>query len=597
MSLTRLVAASGARAALLAALSAAVAATAVAQSPLSPAIDPPATRKPAAPASRTDGLSAELFYRLMLGDVALQRGETALAARAYLEAARDARDPRVARRATEIALAARQRALAQEAAKLWAALDPTAERPKQVVAALAAGDVGRDALDTSGDDELKQRLTRLLADSMLSGGGVGEAFLQINRLFAQQADKKAVYKLIRELAQPYPNSPEAHLAVALAAYNTGMDEAEVATAAMAEVDRALELRPGWDRGAVMKSELLGKRSTDAATAYLRDFLAANPDARPVAGALAQRFVEQRKYAEARALMQQLWDKDKSSRDLEFAVASIALSMKDYPEAERLFADLKSAKYGEPGAMELYLAQIAEETKRYGEAIERYRAVEEGDRAWLAKLRIAAMLGKQGKIADARKWLSELPAVTIDERVQVRQAEAQLLRDGGDVAGAYAVLAAALETFPESPELNYDAALLAERLDRIEEAEARLRKLVALKPDDAQSLNALGYTLVDRTPRTTEGFALIERAHKLAPNDPFIMDSMGWALFRLGRLDEAETYLKRALAERPDAEIAAHLGEVLWAKGDRDRARAIWNAQLETNPDNAVLKETINRLAH
>jgi len=187
-------------------------------------------------------------------------------------------------------------------------------------------------------------------------------------------------------------------------------------------------------------------------------------------------------------------------------------------------------------------------------------------------------------------------VTIDERVQVRQAEAQLLRDSGDVAGAYAVLTKALAEFPESPDLNYDAALLAEKLDRVDEAESRLRKLVALKPDDAQSLNALGYTLVDRTSRTEEGFALIERAHKLAPNDPFIMDSMGWALFRLGRLDEAESYLKRALAERPDAEIAAHLGEVLWAKGDRDSARAIWKAQLEANPDNAVLKETVKRLA-
>ena len=235
------------------------AAVAGAQSPLSPALDPPSARKPA---PSGDGISAELFYRLLLGDVALQRGENALAARAYLDAARDAQDPRIARRATEIALVARQRSLAQEAAKLWAVLDPTAERPKQVVAALAAGEGGRDAFDTGGDDELKQRLTKLLADSSVSGNGVGEAFLQINRLFAQQADKKAVYKLIRELAQPYPASPEAHFAVALAAYNTGLDDAEIAAAGMKEIDRALELRPGWDRGAVVKSELLGKQSSD-----------------------------------------------------------------------------------------------------------------------------------------------------------------------------------------------------------------------------------------------------------------------------------------------------------------------------------------------
>ena len=173
----------------------------------------------------------------------------------------------------------------------------------------------------------------------------------------------------------------------------------------------------------------------------------------------------------------------------------------------------------------------------------------------------------------------------------------MLREAGDIPAAYAVLKRAIDEFPESADLNYDIALIAERMNRVDEAEAHLKKLVELKPDDAQSLNALGYTLVDRTARVSEGYALIEKAHKLSPGDPFIMDSMGWALFRLGRLDEAEDFLKRALAERPDAEIAAHLGEVLWAKGDRDGARALWKVQLESNPDNAVLKETVERLAH
>jgi len=139
-------------------------------------------------------------------------------------------------------------------------------------------------------------------------------------------------------------------------------------------------------------------------------------------------------------------------------------------------------------------------------------------------------------------------------------------------------------------------MVAEKLDRIDDAEARLRRVVELKPDDAMALNALGYTLVDRTPRIQEGFALIERANKLSPDDSFILDSMGWALFKLGRYAEAETYLRRAMKERPDPEIAAHLGEVLWAKGERDRAQEIWQSQLKTSPDNPVLLETVRRLA-
>src|SRR5205823_4775300 len=553
---------------------------------------PPGDTSP--PRKASEGLSPDLFYRLLLGDVALQRGDGALAARAYLDAAREAQDVRIAKRATEIALSSRQRAIAQEAAQLWSSLDPAAERPKQVLAALASG--GDRDVEASGDEDLKLRLSRLLADTAVSGGGVGDAFLQTNRLFSQQSDKKAVYRLIRELAQPYPSSPEAHFAVALAGLNVAGDDAAIASAALAEVDRALEPRPDWERAALLKAELITKRSPDAAINYLQEFVASQPTSKAAAGALAQFYVEQKRYGDARDVLQRLWDEDKSSRDLEFGVATISLQMKDYAEAERLFKDLKSAGYGEPGSVDLYLAQVAEETKRYADAIERYKAVEEGDRAWLAKLRIGALLGKLDRMDEAKRWFADLPAVTIEQRVQVRQGEAQLLRDAGDVAGAYAVLQRAVVEHPDSPDLIYDLALVAERLNKIDEAEARLTKLVELKPDDAQALNALGYTLVDRTARTTEGLALIEKAHKLSPGDPFILDSMGWALFRLGRLDEAESYLKRALAERPDAEIAAHLGEVLWAKGDRDNARAVWKAQLDANPDNVLLKETVKRLA-
>jgi len=159
-----------------------------------------------------------------------------------------------------------------------------------------------------------------------------------------------------------------------------------------------------------------------------------------------------------------------------------------------------------------------------------------------------------------------------------------------------VLGQGLKEHPDSPELLYDMAMVAEKLDKLDDAEARLRRVVELKPDDAQSLNALGYTLVDRTPRTAEGLALIERAHKLSPDDPFILDSMGWAMFKLGRYAEAERYLRRAMEERPDAEIAAHLGEVLWAAGERDRAQEVWQSQLKVTPDNVLLLETVRRLA-
>jgi tetratricopeptide (TPR) repeat protein len=540
------------------------------------------------------GLSAELFYKLLVAEVALQRGDIPVAARAYYEAARESRDPRVARRATEIALAARQRGLAVESATLWAALDPEAARPKQVLAGLAGAAAGKDIAETGVDDEVRGRLEKLLSDAAVSGQGVGEVFLQINRFLAQQQDQKQVYELVRALAKPYPASPEAHFAVAYAAFSAEIPVSQGVDPALSEVNRALELKPAWERAALLKADILARGSGDAAVAFLKPFVAANPDATAAAGALAQIYVEQKRYADARVVFQALWDKDRSAREFEFGVAAISMQMKDWTTAEALFTDLHNAGYGENGVVELYLAQVAEESGRYQQAIDRYLAVPEGERAWIAKLRVAAMMAKLGHIPEARRYLADLPAVTIDQRVQVRQAEASLLRDANDNTAAYAVLQQALVEHPDTPDLLYDAAMVAEKLDRIDEAEARLRRVVELKPEDAQALNALGYTLVDRTPRTSEGLALIEKAYKLAPEDPFILDSMGWAFYRLGKLDDAESYLRRAMSQRPYAEIAAHLGEVLWKKGDPVRANEVWQSQLQTSPQNEVLLETVRR---
>jgi len=559
-----------------------------------PGNEPAASAKPGATAESS--LTAELMYRILLGDVALQRGEPALAARSYLEAARETRDPVLARRATEIAVGARARSLSVESARLWSEIEPQAQRPKQLLAALASGAGGK-GFDSPGvGTDLKAELERVLADASSSPTALSEAFLQLNRLLAQEPDKQATFKLVESVAQPYPDLPEARFAVALAAYNTGLADMATQATALREVDRALLLKPGWERAAMLKAEILAKRSPQEAIDYLVAYLEAHPDSKAAAGSLAQFYVEQKRYGDARVIFERFWASDHSNRDYEFAIAALAVQMKDWETAEKLFQDLHDANYDENGGVEFYQAQIAEETGRYDLAFERYKAVPDGERGWIAKLRAATMLGKQGKLDEARHYLADLPAVTIEQRVQVRQTEAQILRDAGDNAGAYQVLSQALIEHPDEPDLLYDVAMVAEKLDKIDILEARLTRLIELRPDNAQALNALGYTLVDRTPRTAEGVALIERALKLSPGDPFILDSMGWAQFRMGHLTEAEDYLRRALADRQDPEIAAHLGEVLWAKGERAPAREVWQSQRKSTPDNPVLLETMRRLA-
>ena len=563
-----------------------VAGGALAQSspPSQPAQSSPPPQSAPAPQPR---FSADVMYKILVGDIALQRGEPTVAARAYYEAAREAQDPTLARRATEVALFARQRSTALEAAQLWLELDPGSDRARQMVAMLR---------QPGGTGDLKGDLEHLLADAAGKGQTLGEAFLQLNRALSAQPDKTAVYSLVTDLAKPYPGLAEAQFAVALAGYNTGLNDVEILAASMRAIDRALELKPGWERAALVKADILAKSSPEAAIRYLNAFLSETPQSRPAAGALAQLYVEQKRYAEARALFQRLLDADPSDRELMFAVGALAYQMRDYPSAERLFVQLKDAGYGEPGTMAFYLGEIAEDTQRYDDALARYREVTEGERAWAAKLRIAAVMAKQGKLDAARRYLASLSPDDRDERVQLKQTEAQLLQDARDYQGAYAVLIGALAGEPDSADLLYDVAMVAEKLDRLDEVESRLKRVIELRPDNAQALNALGYTLVDRTPRAAEGMKLIEKAHALAPQDPFILDSMGWAYFRLGNLEESEKFLQRALAERPDPEIAAHLGEVLWAKGERDRAQNIWQSQLKETPDNPVLLETVRRLA-
>ena len=216
-------------------------------------------------AAQTGELSAELMYRLLVGDIALQRGDPALAARAYYEVAKEVRDARFARRATEIALAARQRTLALDAATLWSELDPAAERAKQVVAGLKGGG------DVRGSD-LKADLERALAEAAAAGPRLGEAFLELNRALASEPDKAATFKLVQALAQPYPNNAEAQFAVALAAYNTGLADFESATVALQAIDRALVQKPGWEQAILLKVEILGKQSMDRAADYLVEVL-------------------------------------------------------------------------------------------------------------------------------------------------------------------------------------------------------------------------------------------------------------------------------------------------------------------------------------
>jgi tetratricopeptide (TPR) repeat protein len=242
----------------------------------------------------------------------------------------------------------------------------------------------------------------------------------------------------------------------------------------------------------------------------------------------------------------------------------------------------------------HLGQVNEERKRYDEAAKWYLSVEEGEQYVLAHARYAFMLAKQDKLAEARAHLQNLVPQNDAQRVQIMQSEAQMMREAKDYKESFEILRKALEVQPDQPELLYDVALAAEKIDRIDIVETNLRRLIVLKPDHAQAYNALGYTLADRTDRLTEARDYIDKALKLSPEDPFILDSMGWVEYRLGHVAQGLQYLERAFQQRPDPEIAAHLGEVMWAKGDKPGAEKVWRDALRDNPENDELQKVIKK---
>jgi len=243
----------------------------------------------------------------------------------------------------------------------------------------------------------------------------------------------------------------------------------------------------------------------------------------------------------------------------------------------------------------YLGQVAERAKQPEVAAARYAEVKAGNYLVPARARQAALLVQAGKPNEAQALLAFTHGENEAQNVRLIQAQAELLGDSKQYAQAFETLSAGIKRFPNAADLYYDRAMVAEKLGKLDVLETDLRKVIVLRPDNAQAYNALGYTLADRTSRLAEAIVLLDKALSLAPNDAYILDSVGWAQFRAGNLAKAQEYLDRAYKLRPDPEIAAHLGEVLWARGQRDEAGKLWQTSLQTHPQNEVLLETLHRL--
>jgi tetratricopeptide (TPR) repeat protein len=524
-------------------------------------------------------LTPQILYQILLGEVAGQRGNLALSASAYLDLARSTRDPRIARRAAEIAHFARQGESALEATRLWVEIDPESSQARQMLIGLLVG------LGRAG--EIEPHLTKLMS---LDADNLPEGLMRLNRLFARFPDKAAAQSIIDRVTQPHVALPEARFVRAQAAAAAGSH-----ARALEDVEAALRARPDWDQAVLLKAQIEQQQNPEAMLRTLKDYLAKHPKARDVRLQYARALAMEKRPKESRLEFERLVQDFPGNPDVVFAVGVLSYQLEDYEAAEASFKRLlQEGNHQDPNQIRMYLGQIAETQKRLPEALDWYAAVTAGEQFLPAQIRQAQVLGRQGRLEDARKHLQQVETSASRDRIQLLLIEAQLLRDAGQAKEAYDLLDASLQTQPNQPDLLYETALLAERIGRMEVVEGNLRKLIQIKPDHAHAYNALGYSLADRGERLDEARQLIAKALEIAPDDPFILDSMGWVLFRRGDLQGALDYLKRAYALRADPEIAAHLGEVLWALGRRDEATKTWREAEKSHPGNEVLANAIKR---
>lgn len=539
----------------------------------------PAAKSQASPAKAAmqTQLSSEFIYKYLVGEIAGQRGDLGLASTIFLELAKTSKDPRLAERAAKAAVYGNKPKIAVQATSLWAELDPASIEAQQATTQM---------LVSSGKlQEAKPHLQKLLAKEDTRANG----FLYLNGLFANQPDKNGVLALVQELAKPYPDLAEAHFTIAHSAWAAGNDDLAISELVLAD-----KLRPGWETSAILQGQVLYRQSPDIAIGFYRNFLNRYPNASEVRLTYARLLVNEKQFVPAKTEFIKLVEASNNNPEVLVVVGLLSLQSMDLADAEKYFLQAEKAGFKDPDQLYLYLGQIAEKQKKDDKALAMYGKVQPGNHYLDAKLNIASVTARVKGTDAGIAMLTSLKEVNSEQQTIVAQAHAGLLTQAKRYQEAYDVLDNAVNTLPNTPEIIYDYAMAAERVQKLDVMERELRKLISLKPDFAQAYNALGYTLADRNLKLEEARSLIEKALALSPNDHYILDSMGWVHYRLGKLDTAADYLRRAYTAQTDPEIAAHLGEVLWKQGKFDEALQTWEEALKVHPDNEVLINTTKK---
>ena len=547
--------------------------------------------EPDKPAALPSALDAELFYQLLLGELTARGSEPGAGFALVLDAARRTNEPDLYQRAVEIALQARSGDAALEAARAWRQAHPRSREASRFMLQILA------ALNRVAESAEPLRSEIALApvperNAVLAG---------VPRLYARVSDKRLAASVVEQALAEHLAQP----ATAAAAWTT-VGRMRLAAAdtpgALDAARRGQAANPQAEGPALLALELMDPRQPQAEP-IVRKYLDGKPLPELRMG-YARALLDAQRYAEAQQQLQLVTTEKPDLPEAWLARGTLQVQDNQLEAAETslkrylaLVQEQRSADERSRGLAQAYLAlaQVAEKRKEYAQAGAWLDKIENAQDLVSAQNRRASLLARQGKMDEARKLLRALPERNPADARMKLTAEVQLLREHKQYKAAYDLLGQAAAKDPKDADLLYDQATLAEKLGNIAEMERLLRQVIAIKPDYHHAYNALGYSLAERNLRLPEAKQLIQKALEFAPGDPFISDSLGWVEFRMGNKAEAARILEAAYKARPDAEIAAHLGEVLWSQGQRDRAQAIFKEGLMLNSENETLLETLKRL--
>ncbi|SCK39669.1 Uncharacterized conserved protein HemY, contains two TPR repeats [Variovorax sp. HW608] len=561
--------------------------------PAEPAATPEATAPaPDKPVVEPSAMTADLFYEVLMGELNARGGDPGGGYGLILDAARRSRDDKLFQRAVEIALQARSGDAALTAARAWKETIPNSRDARRFELQILI------ALNRIGET------VEPLRAEIAATPQVERPFLMavIARNYSRATDKKLAASVVEQALADELKNP----ATGGAAWGTvgrlKLAAGDPAGALEAAI-KGQAMDPSSEGPALLALELM-EPSQPQAEPIVKRYLE-GPKAQPeMRIAYARVLVEGRRYADATAELSKLtaakpelpepWLLLGSLQAQARQDAAAEASLRKYMSLAEMQRDQDAKERGLSQAY-LLMAQLSERRKDFAAADSWLARIDNSDDLLAAQVRRATLLARQGKLAQARELVRSLPERTPDEKREKFLAEVQLLRDAKQYQAAYDMLGQASAATPSDTDLIYDQAMVAEKLNHLDDMERLLRRLIELKPDNQNAYNALGYSFADRKVRLEEARTLIQKAVQLAPDDPFIADSLGWVEFRLGNTTEAVKILEDAYKRRPDPEIGAHLGEVLWTAGQRDRALSIWKEANLADADNETLQETLKRL--